>query len=159
MLAFLVAACDYAAAGSTELESDYDALVGTWTATSFVVSNELSPGRDAADLTRSNGHRKNALEVTLQFASDRTGRLEIHAIPEAGSADEPNQDQFSVTDVTDATLTLAISGQDVQQTVTAQYFRSDSDRLLTLKFHYLFDMDGDGTREKCLVIGTFRKKS
>lgn len=156
--AFLVAACDFAADGSTELESDYDALVGTWTATSFVVSNERSPGRDAADLTRSNGQRRNALEITLQFASDRTGYLEIRETQQTGSEEATNQDQFSVTDVTDATLTLTVNGEDFGYTVTAQYFRPASDGILTLRFYYPFDLDGDGDRELCLVIGTFRKQ-
>ncbi|KPK82572.1 MAG: hypothetical protein AMS25_01555 [Gemmatimonas sp. SM23_52] len=157
--AFLGAACPGADPnGITEADSDYDALVGTWLATTFVVSDPANPGLRATDLTRPGGSRHAARDVVLEFKPDHTGYL---AIIDRSNEESPEEqrDEFSVVGVTKHSLTLMISGEGVAETVFVKYSRSKQVRSITLDFTYLLDLNWDGKRERCRVIGTFQGES
>ena len=158
LLAFAVlpAACDFEDAASTEPQAEYDALIGTWTATTFVVSRQTRPGHDAVDLVSPGAGGDPSYRVTLRFETDRTGSLEIvHS--EGGDAPRIQLDDLSVLSVSAGRLQLAISAAEFDATVSAEYFRPEHGETLTLRLKYPLDLDGDGKREECLIIGIFRK--
>lgn len=157
--AFLGAACPGADPdGITEVDSDYDALVGTWLATTFVVSDPANPGLRATDLTRPGASRDASRDVVLEFKPDHTGYLAI-IDPRDEESPEEQRDEFSVVDVTRHSLTLMIRGGGVAETVFVKYSRAKQGRSITLEFTYPLDLNRDGKRERCRVIGTFQGES
>ncbi len=157
--AFLGAACpETDANGVTEVDSKYDALVGTWLATTFVVSDPANPSRNATDLTRPGASTGAARDVVVEFKADRTGYLAI-LDPRQEESPEEQLDEFSVTDVTKTSLTLIIRGEAVAERVFVKYSRSKHGKSLTLELTYRLDLNGDGKRERCRVIGTFQAES
>ena len=159
VLAFIAPAIVAASCGdaTTEVGSDYDALVGRWSATSFVVSDGNDPGHAAADLTLASPGRGQARKVTILFHSDRTGSLNIEG--RTDSEGSPAQhDEFSVLAATGSSLRLAVSADGARQTVSVEYFHSALDSSLTLSFSYPLDLDGEGHRQTRHVIATFQRE-
>lgn len=156
LAAALLTACSFDSTSSTEPGSAYDALVGTWTATTFVVSHRHEPGHDAQDLARSTGGDESAYDITLSFRQDHTGCLEIFEIRES-VAREVHSDEFSVLSLGDRTMSLALEAEGHDQPLAAEHFLSERNGGLTLKLTYPLDLDGDGVREETLVVGTFQK--
>jgi hypothetical protein len=154
--AAMLAACSFDATSSSEPGSAYDALLGTWAATTFVVSQRHQPGYDAHDLARSSGGDEFGYEITLAFRLDRTGCLEIVETGESASR-EVHSDEFSVLSLDDRTMSLALGADGHEQPRAAEHFLSKRNGGLTLKLTYPLDLDGDGVREETLVVGTFQK--
>lgn len=157
--AFLGAACPGTDANEiTDVDSDYDALVGTWFATTFVVSDPTNPNQRATDLTRPRTSMGDGRDIVLEFRADRTGYLAILNHSQEESPEE-QLDEFSVTGVTKSNLTLVINGVGAAERVSVKYRRSKHGKSLTLEFAYPLDLNDDGKRERCRVIGTFQAES
>ncbi len=120
-----------------------------------MVSDPADPGLRPTDLTRSGGSRDAARDIVLEFKPDHTGYLAI-IDPRSEESPEERRDEFSVIDVTERSLTLMIQGEGVAEKVFVKYSRSKQGGSLTLEFNYLLDVNRDGKRERCRVIGTFQ---
>lgn len=155
LASIFLASCNYAtdASGPT---SGYDALVGTWSATTFVVSDLSSPGHDAMDLLMGDADGRPPCHVTITFRSDGSGQLDI--VRQASDGPEPLvDDEFTASSVGQATLTLNVVGANPAEPIQVEEFYSERDERLTLRFTYPLDLDGDGQREDRLIVGSFRR--
>lgn len=152
----LLTACNFDSTANTEPVSDYDALVGTWIATTFVVSDQTGPGHDTVDLTRRPAGGGPPCEVTLRFQADGSGRLEIIEI-EANASRKVLSDDFTVVSADRLTLSLSVGEPGLERPVAMEHFHSDEGDRLTLRFTYPLDLEGDGQREDQLIVGTFRR--
>jgi hypothetical protein len=161
LVLLLVAPCLIAAACTgdepalTETELLYDAFVGSWSATSFVVAEGEEPG-PATDLTAAPPAHGRPLRVTLRFAQDRTGRLEFSREADGTQVAEQGDD-FWVAEVGEHSLTLQVDGHNPDETVLVEYFRSQRDDSLTLRFSYDLDPYGQGEHRKCRIIAIFER--
>jgi hypothetical protein len=151
----LAAGCSRADSnGTTEPGPVYDALVGTWNATTFVVSDHEASGDQAVDLVQRRPGRRGGRDFRLEFRHDRTGSLRAET-----AEGEPGGflDSYSVLEVTDRTLTVAARGDGIAETVEMEYFVPKGGRSVTLRFWYPIDIDASGDRSRCQVVATFAR--
>lgn len=151
--ALIAAACNRDGSAIDEADLLYDGFIGSWTATSFVVSDLEGPN-PATDLTLTSPAYGNPYRVMLEFAGDRVGRLRLR---HEASGEAEFADTFSVTDVTEHSLTLHVSAGELDETVLVEYLRSRIDNSLTLQFSYPLDLTGEGQRERHGVIAIFQR--
>jgi hypothetical protein len=152
----LLAACNFDGTAATDPASGYDALVGTWIATTFVVSDQTDPKHDAQDLTHRPAGRGPARRVTLRLDANGSGRLEILEIGDHGTR-SLLRDEFTVVSSDQHTMSLSVGLPRLERPVAVEHFRSLEGDQLTLRFTYPLDLDGDGQRQDHLIVATFRR--